>query len=745
MTPRISEGVALADDGSQAARARGAAFDDFFATILALSAGALVLVLVLLQYLAKGIGEPEEQKVYLFVWPLALASAVLIPRALEFAQGRWLRRSDVFWPFLGLGHAAFWAVWIGRVHAIEAETGPARARDLAEAFRCISLGLPAMTLALFAGFVVGGRYRSRLPAALHGRGKTIGEACVVMTTAALAWLAVQFSQTAYSNLVLLSFLGLAGVLAATTRAARLAPIAPRRFVTLTDALVLGGLVLLLWFPETPEGTHGSSLADFAQIWTSHYNFLLGPVEGILQGRSPLVDANSQYGVGIAYFIALVFRLDLVDRSTHGLAHLICALEVIRFFLLYLAMKRLTRSVLPAMLFLGAGLAINVYAPQWTYFRLPNEGPLRFVVEYSLVVALAFQPRGRVDLPLATRIGVLFLVALGALWSPDMAIATVGAYLGTRALVALGSTRSLRARVAAFARDAGNMAAALGLAVALLALHVRATTGVWPIWSRAFEYVAFYRTWTGWSVPVAAWAMWLPVGLVYLGSVAALVRRMDTSVEAQAVLAMSLVGIAEMNYYVGRSLIENLAAVSLPAVFVGAYWLAQALRGTKGAIRLSAGTAGYAAATILIFTGIPGFVSKVPFSLLVQAARATDAQPWAHSAEALEAAALLAKYAPMDRRVAVFMRNDAEVEALLVARKTQLWPFGYHEQDGLLPRARQAAIDFEAPLHAGDVVFAGLNLTTPAAEAYEKLTREFELAELEKTPTGIRALRVTGRK
>jgi hypothetical protein len=558
-----------------------------------------------------------------------------------------------------------------------------------------------------------------------------------VASAGIGWIVIQFSQTSYTETSLLTFAAAGAILVLITRS-RTSHVP--RLIPVADLLVLGALVLLLWFPEIVVGARTGPRG--ADIWVDHYNFYLGPVAAVLGGRSPLVDANSQYGIGVIYFIAFVFRLRLFEPSLYGLAHLICLLEVVRFFILYLAMRRMTRSLPAALLFLCTCLAINVFAPLFVYITLPSCGPLRFIIEYALVAAIAFQHSTAVSSRRSSSLGILFLVSVGALWSVDTAVTVVGAYVGTRALVALGSPGPRRWRVLAFARDVALTGVAVGAGVLALAIQIRATTGIWPIWDRVFEYILFYRTWTTWCVPIEEWAMWVPTSLIYLGSAVAIARRADPSVEAQAVFAMSLIGIAEMNYYVGRSYAGNLAMVCVPAVFIGCYWLAIVMARTRGGVRLVVGTAGYTAAMMLIFTGLPGFVSKLPFSLLMYTATAKTAAPWVQSPEALSAALLFRKYAPRQRRIAVFLNMGVEVEALLIARKTQLWPIAYIEQDTLLPQAREAAAAFRAPLRVGDTIFVGRRIDPLQAEIVGRLKRELTLTEVETTEFGMQVLRVT---
>jgi hypothetical protein len=712
--------------------------DDIHALLFALSTGAVALLLILRPHVAAGITEADEQRTYALAWPAALAAALMVPAAVKFVERKWVGPSTLFWPLMGICHTALWLCAVERFRLIDAARGPLRGEALAGAFRWTAVGHAVLTIALLASFVIVRSRSAPGESRLARRKEPIGAIGVALAIAGLAWIVIQFSQTSYDANTIGAFI----VVAAILLLARGTPTFSRTRLTplVGDGLVLAGLVLLLWFPEIGVGARvGPRGAD---IWVDHYNFYLGPVAAVLGGRSPLVDANSQYGIGVIYFIALLFRLRLFESSNYGLAHLICFLEVMRSFVLYLTMRRLTGKPLVAFLFLCTSLAISIFWPLLVYITLPSVGPLRFIIEYALVAAIAFQDTAASSSRRSSGFGVLLVVAIGSLWSVDTAITVIGAHLGTRALVALGAPEPLLRRAIRFSRDAALTAVAVGAGVLALTIHVRATTGAWPIWDHAIRYILFYRTWAGWTVPIEPWAMWLPTGLVYLGSFVAIARRADRSPEAQAIFAMTLVGIAEMNYYIGRSYSGNLAVVSVPAVFVGCYWMAVLLERTRGVLRLAVGTAGYAAAMMLIFTGLPGFVSKLPFSLLMYSASAKKAPPRSHSPEATEAAALFRKYAPHDRRIAVFLKMDVEVEALLMTRRTQMWPLAYVEQDNLLPEARNAALAFKPPLHVGDTIFVGQHLSALQSEIVRHLTHDFALTEVETTPLGIKALRMS---
>jgi hypothetical protein len=724
--------------------------------LLALSFGLGGLLLVIAPRITDGINEPDEQAIFARAWPLALVLMILVQASVRAAFRKWMAKCALFWPVLALGQVSFWVWMVTRIKTIGTETNAvARGAHLTRTFDRMAAVPLGLTLAWFvvclgAARLVVRRADSERPYA-RTKLKTVlgwmahpwaGYTLLLAALAELAWIAWPCAQLTYSTTKLCAIGAGAVVLVVVARHALDEP-ERRSFLSRWRGHLLCLLVmtLLLWFPDITvlhysQASQGSTAAD---IWIDHYNFYLGPLQAVLAGRSPLVDASSQYGVGVIYVLALIFKIHLFARSAVGLAHLICAAQIFRFFLLYLVLRKISRSLFVSLTFVTLALAVSAFATKYVYIRLPNEGPLRFIVEFVLVAAIAFQwpPRKR----RVANLGSLVIVGVGALWSPDVALTVVGAYLGTRALVAWRLPASWWKRAVAFAKDLLAVFVAIAIAAATLQLYTRATAGTWPIWNRAIEYIIYYSTWDVWTVPIDPWSPWVVVALVYAGSLAAVICDGRATVELQVVAAMSLVGISEMTYYVGRSYTENLAAVSLPAVFLGCYWAARVIRATSGTFRFLLAAAAAGCVLLTLLPCLPAGIGKLSYSLLVRTATGEEPPEPTPSVEAQEAANMMTKYYPRRHRVGLFVSEDAEVEALLLSGKTQLWPLSYPPADNFLPRSHDAAMVYWPPLHQGETVFIGSKLDAFQQEIVDRIQKKVKLVEIEKGPAGVRAMRV----
>ncbi|MGI8430044.1 MAG: hypothetical protein ACR2OB_12270 [Solirubrobacteraceae bacterium] len=83
-------------------------------------------------------------------------------------------------------------------------------------------------------------------------------------------------------------------------------------VVLVALLVIDVAAYLPYLPFDPHdvrvigGKFTNSLNDLLPL--VHQDFYLAPVNDLLHGRVPLVDAYSQYGVGVLYLLAAFFKV-----------------------------------------------------------------------------------------------------------------------------------------------------------------------------------------------------------------------------------------------------------------------------------------------------------------------------------------------------------------------------------------------------------------------------------------------------
>jgi hypothetical protein len=110
----------------------------------------------------------------------------------------------------------------------------------------------------------------------------------------------------------------------------------------------------------------------------HYNFFLAPVNDILHGKMLFVNSTSQYGVGVIYLIAAIYRIFHFPVYYAGLSLIVDVLFILQYGALFLMLQELTRSFLLSLAGIGAIVYFNFLAVAWpSMLRTPAQSPLRY--------------------------------------------------------------------------------------------------------------------------------------------------------------------------------------------------------------------------------------------------------------------------------------------------------------------------------------------------------------------------------
>ncbi|OGG20011.1 hypothetical protein A3D03_06245 [Candidatus Gottesmanbacteria bacterium RIFCSPHIGHO2_02_FULL_40_13] len=104
---------------------------------------------------------------------------------------------------------------------------------------------------------------------------------------------------------------------------------------------------------------------------------LGPINDILMGKVILVDANSQYGLFLPYFSALVFRF--IPLSIANFFYLMVIYGIIYYIFAYLILKLSTKSNLWALVGLMVMFTLHFYST-FDRFTRPQVFPLRYLMD-----------------------------------------------------------------------------------------------------------------------------------------------------------------------------------------------------------------------------------------------------------------------------------------------------------------------------------------------------------------------------
>ena len=431
----------------------------------------------------------------------------------------------------------------------------------------------------------------------------------------------------------------------------------------------------------------------------HQHFFLGAVNDVLNGRALLVDANSVYGIGNAYLIALFFEAVPIGYGTFTLFGALMTLLVLYVGWLIGRLVGVPRPLLACVLLVA--VIVSVLDPIYAPTLYSNLGGLRFIAGYAVALAAVVAAgRGR---PASLSPPVLLTLGFFSTWSVESLTYATGAYLAILAADAVGAA-TLRE---AARRIASGLALALAACLAVhlvFALVTLAASGGLPDWTR---YLSLFSAWsdivaTAFSVdPAEPWSRGWLIGAVYVATAIGIVvaRRSPRGnlLPERALVALAGLtgaGIGMLSYFVAHTLDLYLLYVAFPALLIPAIWWAPAAgSGAPSDLsrRLALGFAAFVGLLLLLgsWSTVGDRYPSTALAHLVpggssfaeDAERLWDLPPLAPGTA--EAERLLDRYFPEDEAL-VLVEPDVGTEALLRSGRANLLPISYPWQDEVDP-------------------------------------------------------------
>jgi hypothetical protein len=496
----------------------------------------------------------------------------------------------------------------------------------------------------------------------------------------------------------------ATVLLLHARRVRARPLA-RRWGAAIDAAIL--LVIVLAVPDLdvmqPEGSGSAFLKAFKRtVIQYHQDYVLGPVNAVLHGGAMLVDAASQYGVGLPYFTAGWFKLAPIGYGTFGF------LDGLLFAFFYAAaycVLRLagTRRALAAAA-LAVAVVVLIYNLLYPVGSLPAQhGPLRFGLPMGVILAAACGARWPARAK-AARVAQLATVGLASIWALEAFAATLVTFAAIVCFAAWMSPGG--ERLALLGRRAAGAVVACVVAHGALVIGTLVYAGELPDygWYLAFLHAFVVGNVGEFTFDFAHWSPGLAVGLAYAAAAAAfvLVVRRRPAVAARERVGMIVLagtiayGIALYSYFVDRSAPHILPYVCLPAVVAGTLWLSLLLRGALGG-SAAARRGGLAFALLLsvlvvgvAWSSVDGRFSRSALGHVVPGGESTGAalhRLWHMppvDTRSPGGEALLTRYFGGAERVLSVMPSDLETEILIRSGRVNKLPLSFPVEDSFIP-------------------------------------------------------------
>jgi hypothetical protein len=520
------------------------------------------------------------------------------------------------------------------------------------------------------------------------------------------------------------------------------------------------------------------------------NFYLGATNALLHGGTMLVNVYSQYGILDIELLSLFFQILHVSITYQLFSMLNGVLCMLQFAMIYWILRILLKSQGYAFLGLVVVSVLNLFATLGIFQSSPSIGPLRFGLAYLMlgliILRLKFPGRRRSLLVLEYA-----LLGLTSIWSFETFIYCAAIFAGCRIYQSLLEGHSFKNFMRQILLKAGGALLSILLFQIGQALFTFIRAGQWPNWGIYLHYLYRYSVGGVGTLPVDPWSAWFIMAAIYFMAIVSILIRwaaghhLDGSLEAQAMLYTSLMGIAIFTYFVGRSHPNNLLHICVPAVII-------ALSGFQALTRIDLKEyAGFIrSSTYVCFTGLalivfiyfPNITSKLPntafptlqailgqgekfdFRGFFTQEKAALIIPRVDSLQTTEAVDLIKKYASDQPRVTVFLIPKGTTPAIIAARKAQSFPISEPVQDSLSGEIVRSIMDSPTPQQNGDVIFLAsnpenLSMKSANSECYvanrtseqcmelqinlvQQLCSHFGFDEIEKTPNGVSAIRLT---
>src|SRR3989338_7500038 len=227
----------------------------------------------------------------------------------------------------------------------------------------------------------------------------------------------------------------------------------------------------------------------------------------------------------------------------------------------------------------------------------------------------------------------------------------------------------------------------------------------------------------------------------------ILKEADGSNDEMVIIAgLTGMSIAQFTYFLGRSHPNNLFHISIPLIVIAAcvivYLSREASRGTAG-FSLSFIYGGFFAMMMLSLNLSPAVFEKLGARFYEYSRINKHIQDFFErkptNAKVAETLYLIDKYVKMDNRIAVFTAPDDASEALILSRKSHVYPVSHVIQDTVLPSAAARILNYNPPFKDKDMVFLSRDSSDFQKMLVAQLQRQFTFSVKEKTPHGIYAI------
>lgn len=424
------------------------------------------------------------------------------------------------------------------------------------------------------------------------------------------------------------------------------------------------LAFLIFNPNFPIDAH-------------HYNYFVGSVHEVYQGKALLYESSNLYGLFNIYFLMALFKI--IPLTFTAFCAVIMAVYFIYFSSLWVIIRKWLGSYTIATLTMVPIVAITYFfqtSPTRSALFLPAMSPFRWGF---YVVVLWLMSRFENTHRMRFLRWSLFVSAVSLFWNFDSGLFLSAATLGTIGYVTWNMEHGTWNINKMIQKQGKVLLEYAGYVIGLFAVTSivnRLVYGSWPQWELFFRESKYFSTGIA-MYPLPKFGVFEILFFVYavvvVGVFARLLKRDDVKSFNLPLVFLTLFGMFSFIYYIGESSWQILYVVVAPFVLVCAYGFQQVRLGITPIEFRTVVRTGFAT---IIFFGVALLAFKLPVEFAIRnyhgiATRFTSIDPLDQETHD-DAEYLKVHYE--QHRIPVISRNDTKL--MMYSGKVNWFDFYY---------------------------------------------------------------------
>ena len=333
----------------------------------------------------------------------------------------------------------------------------------------------------------------------------------------------------------------------------------RSFFWTSHALLIAIIILL------------SFRRDFAFDY-NHYSYILMPAYTLAAGGTPLVNFNSQYGIGILYFIDFLYLFSAQLFSFSSFSFINNTLNIIFYvILLYLTWQFTNKRLLISYLLIITIVFNRLCQLGGTPELFPSTGFLRFGMPWLYILYESKRLKKTTK-----NILIWWIIGIASAWSAEVFLWIAALFICSRSYDIIDKKMTLQDIIIYYTKCVFFFISASITSWGLLCANIFVQSGSLPDLRRYTDFLGLYGAGFGFAYPDGR-GLWSMMFILYSNTAIYCILKKfqnssQNSMNIQRVFLISILGILQLTYYAFRSHSNNLYHIMWPTVLIIAFWI-----------------------------------------------------------------------------------------------------------------------------------------------------------------------------